>query len=77
MGIQIFIATHDYAILKEVDLRRTQQDSIKFHSLYRDRDEVACRAAEAYLDIHPNTIAEAFTDLYNREVQVSLGGSTQ
>jgi ABC-type ATPase involved in cell division len=74
VGIQIFIATHDYAILKEVDLRRTQQDSIKFHSLYHDRDEVACRAADAYLDIHPNTIAEAFTDLYNREVRVSLGG---
>ena len=77
LGIQVFIATHDYAILKELDLRRTDQDSIRFHSLYHEQGEICCRAAATYLDIHPNTIAEAFTDLYNREVRISLGGSAR
>ena len=78
-GTQIFLATHDYALLKELDLCRTSQDKVKFHSLYHEgeRGDVVCHTAETYLDIHPNAIAEAFTSLYNREVQRSLGGATE
>ncbi len=74
MGVQIFIATHDYAVLKELELQRKQEDKLVFHSLYREDGEIACQTARAYLDIHPNTIAEAFTNLYDREVERSLGG---
>ena len=74
MGVQIFIATHDYAILKELDLQRREEDDLVFHSLYRDDGEIACHSVGTYLDIHPNAIAEAFTDLYDREVERSLGG---
>jgi predicted ATPase len=74
-GVQVFLATHDYVILKELDLRKKKQDNIAFHSLYRDNEsgEVLCHTASSYLDIHPNAIAEAFADLYNREVKRSLG----
>ena len=74
MGVQVFIATHDYAILKELDLRRREEDDLVFHSLYRDDGEIACHSVGTYLDLHPNAIAEAFTDLYDREVERSLGG---
>ena len=74
MGVQIFIATHDYAVLKELDLRKKKGDKLVFHSLYREDGEIACQPAETYLDIHPNTIAEALTDLYDREIERSLGG---
>ena len=73
-GVQIFLATHDYAVLKELDLQRKQEDKLVFYSLYREGGEIACQTARAYLDIHPNTIAEAFTNLYDREVERSLGG---
>lgn len=75
MGVQIFIATHDYGILKELDLQRRQGDRLAYHSLYRESGsgEIACRRVRTYLDIHPNAIAEAFTDLYDREVARSLG----
>ena len=75
MDVQIFIATHDYAILKELDLRKKGDDRIAFHSLYRDSDssEITVHTADTYLDIHPNAIAEAFDDLYDREVIRSLG----
>ena len=72
MGVQIFIATHDYAILKEFDLQEDDEDEIVFHSLYRDDGEIACRTSHNYLDIHPNAIAEAFDDLYDRDVGRSL-----
>ncbi len=76
MGVQIFLATHDYVILKELDLRKKKQDKLTFHSLYRkpESGEIACHTGDTYLDIHPNTVAEAFADLYDREVKRSLGG---
>ena len=74
MGVQIFIATHDYVVLKEFDLQNKEGDKIVFHSLYRDDGEIACRTVHTCLDIHPNAIAEAFDDLYDREVRRSLMG---
>ena len=76
-GVQIFIATHDYGILKELDLQRTQGDRLAYHSLYRESrgGEIVCHKVRTYLDIHPNAIAEAFTDLYDREVARSLGSA--
>ena len=74
MGVQIFIATHDYGILKELDLQRTTGDKLAYHSLFREPggSGIACRKVRTYLDIHPNAIAEAFTGLYDREVTRSL-----
>lgn len=75
-GVQIFLATHDYVVLKELDLRRRRTDRIAFHALYRNEDdgELACRSSESYEGIHPNAIADAFGDLYDRDVQRRLGG---
>lgn len=73
-GVQIFIATHDYVILEELDLRKTDEDSVNFHSLHIEGGEISCNTASSYLGIHPNAIAEAFDDLYNREIERSLGG---
>ena len=74
MGVQIFIATHDYAILKELDLQWREGDQLAFHSLHREPEsgEIACNKVRTYLEIHPNAIADAFTDLYDREVERSL-----
>lgn len=75
MGVQIFIATHDYAILKELDLRSKEEDILAFHSLYSSKGEISHDTFESYLDLHPNVIREAFTGLYDREVKRSLAGA--
>ena len=73
-GVQIFFATHDYAILKELDLRQKDGDELAFHSLYRTPSgEIECHTVGNYLDISPNAIEEAFTDLYDREIRRSAG----
>ena len=73
--VQIFFATHDYGILKELELRMQDDDEVAFHSLYHDEEtgEIACNTTRDYLGIHPNAIAEAFDDLYDRQIQLSLG----
>jgi predicted ATPase len=77
-GVQVFLATHDYVILKELDLRKKNKDKITYHSLFRDDNgQIKWQAASRYLDIHPNAIAQAFADLYDREVKRSLGGDAQ
>ena len=74
-GVQIFLATHDYGILKEIDLQMVNDDKVAFHSLYRgDEDgEIECCTSKDYLGIHPNAIAEAFSDIYDRVIERSLG----
>jgi len=75
LGVQVFIATHDYSILKELDLEKEDRDSLAFHSLYHDNDgEVVCHTAHDYPEIHPNAIADTFNSLYDREVRRSLAG---
>ena len=78
-GVQVFLATHDYVILKELDLRTTAADKVAFHSLYREEGtgEVRCGTTYSYLEIHPNAIADTFTDLYDREVARSLRGARE
>ena len=74
---QIFIATHDYVILKELDLRKKEElDKVTFHSLYKDEEsgELDYNTTSSYLDIHPNAIMQAFDDLYDREIKRSLRG---
>lgn len=75
IGVQVFLATHDYVILKELDLRRQAQDNVYFHSLFIDQDTkgISCHTSDNYLDIHPNAIADTFASLYDREVRRRLG----
>ena len=51
------------------------QKAIGWFSLYRtEANKIECRKALNYLDIRPNAIAGAFGDIYDREIERSLGG---
>ena len=73
-GVQVFLATHDYVILKELDLRAREADEVAFHAFYREEKtgEIGCVTTHGYRDVHPNAIAETFTELYDREIARSL-----
>ena len=73
LGVQVFIATHDYVLLKQLDLQRESRDKIQYHALHRDADgHLACNSTDAYSDINPNAIDKAFAAIYKREVRRSL-----
>ena len=75
-GVQVFIATHNYVVLKELDLLTKDGDEVMFHSLHRNEDggDIVCNSTSNFQDIHPNLIGNTFTDLYDREIIRSLGG---
>ena len=74
-GVQIFLATHNYAVLEEIYLHQSEEDEVAFHSLYRDGEtgEIACNTTFHYLGIHPNPIAEAWDSIYDRMIERNLG----
>ncbi len=75
MGAQIFIATHDYVILKEFDLQCNEADKIMFHSLFKNpkTGEIGCHSTSNYLDISPNAIDDTFGNIIDREIYKSMG----
>jgi len=75
MGVQIFLSTHDYVILKEFDLQMEEQDKFLFHAFAREQEtnDIAVNSTKDYLQISPNAIDETFADLVSREVARSMG----
>ncbi len=67
-GTQVFLATHDYVILKELDLQATRGDDVRWHALYFEKNEVRCETSRSLKDIGQNAIAGTFADLYDREI---------
>ena len=76
LGVQVFLATHDYVILKEIDLQAKEDDKVAFHSLFRSEEtgEIECQTTGSFAQIHRNAIAEAFDDIYDREIRRNLAG---
>ena len=75
LGVQIFLATHDYVLLKEFDLQMQKQDEVKFHSLYRNQEgKIEVSSTGKYLAIHPNAIDDTFGDIVTREIEKSMKG---
>ncbi len=76
-GIQIFIATHSYALCKEFELQR-KDHSLRFYSLFMDRNrEINLTTADSYLGLSPNRIADQFARMYNFEIDRALGGGKE
>lgn len=74
-GVQVFIATHDYVLLKQLDLRATAGDEVAYHALFfDDSGAVECRTVDRYIELEPNAIADAFTSLYDLEIERIVRG---
>lgn len=77
-GQQVILATHDYVLLKWIDLLmdKGKGDHVKFHALYRDAEtgEVRVDSMDDYRAITPNAIADTFNDLTKEQVNRKMGG---
>ncbi len=75
LGVQIFLTTHDYVILKEFDLQSEKEDKIEYHSLFRNKEtnEIKISSTDIYLNISPNAIDDTFGSFVDREIERSMG----
>jgi predicted ATPase len=74
-GIQIFLSTHDYIILKELDLQKQAGDSLRMFAMERNKKDgaVIVHPADTYIELSPNLIAAQFERIYDLEVERALG----
>lgn len=78
LGVQVFLSTHNYVLLKEFDLRKKADDAIRYISLFREgAGAVIGRSGETYRDVDPNAIADTFADLYRRDIDRAFKGAAE
>ena len=73
MGVQIFISTHDYVLLKEFQLAVTEQDNVLYHVLYRNDDgEIEHSSTDNLDELSPNAIDSTYSRILDDEIQKGL-----
>lgn len=71
-GVQIFIATHDYAFLRLLSLKLKNGDNVLFHSLYHNDAEIQCSTTSSYCAISPYAIDIGYEPLANEEIKQEI-----
>ncbi len=72
-GVQVFLATHSYVILKELDLQANNDDQVRFFSLESKRSGTEVNSADRFTDIAPNLILQQYGSLYERDLSLATG----
>lgn len=71
-GVQVFLATHSYLILREIEVQATKSDIFRYFSLLKSDTGVEAHPADSYLDIRPNSIERHYSELYDRGLDKRL-----
>ena len=58
-GVQIFLATHDYNLMKYFSINKNANDKVAFISLFKSENNVASETAEDYNLLEHNAIVDA------------------
>ncbi|NPV01182.1 MAG: AAA family ATPase [Brevinematales bacterium] len=76
LGVQIFLSTHDYILLKEFDLAAKRDDHIRYLSLFRSKttDKIIHSPSDTFQNLSPNTIDDTFGSLIDRQISRDMGG---
>lgn len=75
LGVQIFIATHDYVLLKEFELEAVEADDILYHTLFwGENGSVRHFSTKNVEELTPNAIDGTFADIMDRDIQKGLRG---
>lgn len=68
-GVQVFLATHSYVILKELDLQSEAIGAeVGYFAFERTENGTIVHRADSYAALHPNPISEQFDRLYDLEL---------
>ncbi len=76
-GVQIFLATHSYIMLKEIEVQSRKSDTLRYFALTRTEEGVTVNPADSYLEINPNPIEQQYADLYDRSIAKRLKGDAR
>ncbi len=72
-GVQIFLTTHSYVILKELDLQVSRADSIRYFSFEASPKGTTVNQADDLAGLEPNPILRQYESLYDRQLTRATG----
>jgi predicted ATPase len=67
-GVQVFLATHSYVILKEIDLAMNASDSVKFFSFYTGGGATSISSSSDFASLRPNPILDQYDWMMVRDM---------
>ena len=76
-GVQIFLATHSYVILKELDLQADADDSVCYFAFQSTPSGTTVDSTLDLSQLAPNPILAQYDSLYDREITRSTGRNRQ
>ena len=71
-GVQVFVSTHDYFLTKYLEIKRSSDDRILYHSLYWDGASVTCETQNALAALQHNAIYDTFQQMYREEIRKAM-----
>lgn len=73
IGVQVFFATHDFVMLKWLDLLAQETDDVRFHALYRDETgDIKCESKDTLVGIQNNAILDVYAELYDKDLDRAM-----
>ena len=73
MGVQIFLTTHDYVLLKEFELAAKPEDHIMYHLLFKNEEgTVKCLSSIDIDMLDNNPIDATYSKILDKEIQKGL-----
>ena len=76
-GVQVFLATHSYVILKELDLQTRKGDAVRYFAFQPGSEGTTVNATDEFALLTPNPILDQYDSLYDRELTRSTGRNCQ
>lgn len=75
IGVQIFLSTHDYVLLKELQMATTSADNVMYHTLFRNEDgDISHDSTTVFGDLKINAIDDTYADILDREISNQVKG---
>jgi predicted ATP-dependent endonuclease of OLD family len=74
LGVQIFVATHNYVFAKYIEVRKKTGDCVMFHALHKESFDAPVRAESdpCFTLLDNNSIVRQSIDLYKEEIDRSF-----
>jgi ABC-type branched-subunit amino acid transport system ATPase component len=68
-GVQVFVASHSYLILREIEVQAQTGDNLRYFALEKLESEVKVHPTSNYLGLKPNLIEDQYGSLYDRSIE--------
>jgi hypothetical protein len=69
-GVQIFVTSHDYRVVRYFDVRKNKNIPVIFHNLSKTEDRmIVCYSSPMYLKLEKNILEDTVANIFEAVIQ--------